>query len=244
MPIRISTRSAIVATLCCATTAAIVRSNAVLTVYTIVMILLLLWTQRGSERPLGVTLIKWTIPFVLPLILMHGILNAGFPADYWAGGIIPIRLGGLAFGYSIATKIVILSVVGGFWISVSQDDLVESMIRLGLPSWLLLFLMQSAAMSGVIRRRITNVYLAQRARGIPVSGGFGERARAFPSVLLPVILGTFVEADARIPGLVSRGFGSINPTHLPRPRFSNVEFVLIALCITLATASVFAGVLL
>ena len=233
-----------IAMLCCATTVAIVRSDAVLTAYTIAMILLLLWTQRGSENRLGVTLIKWSIPFILPLILIHGILNAGFPADFWVGGIIPIRPGGLAFGYSIAIKVVILSVVGGFSISVSQDDLVESMIRLGLPSWLLLFLMQSTAMSGVIRRRISNVYFAQRARGIPVSGGFGERARAFPSVLLPVILGTFVEADARIPALVSRGFGSINPTALPRPRFSNVELVLIALCIILAAAAISAGVLL
>src|SRR5262249_44870324 len=78
---------------------------------------------------------------------------------------------------------------------------------LGLPDMVVLFSAQSIAIAATVERRILKVYAAQRARGIRTGPGLWARIRAFPSVLIPSVVGTLLEAEARVPALVSRGFG-------------------------------------
>jgi hypothetical protein len=199
---------------------------------------LLLWSQRRSEKSLGVALVKWSLPFVVPLLIIHGSLNSEFVATHHAFGFVPIRPDGLMFGVLIALRVVLLSIVGGYWLSVPKDEFVESLIRLKLPSWALLLLMQSAAIIGTVSRRISSVYIAQRARGIPVSGSLLLRIRSIPSVLMPVAIGTLIEAEERVPSLVNRGFGSVAPSPTARQKLSPSEFMLTFFCVVLAASAV------
>ena len=164
----------------------VLKSSLSLTIYTGLLILILIGSQRGSGNLMAGRLLKWTIPFVVPLILIHGLLNATFPVSLWFWDVLPVRLDGLNFGYIMSVRVILLSTVAGFLVSILRDDFVESLIRLRLPSWIVLFLMQSTAMAGVIQRRVSSVYLAQRARGIPVGSGFLSRVRSVPSMLIVV----------------------------------------------------------
>lgn len=231
-------RTAALLTGLCVITQGIVRSPTILFGYVLAICVFLLWTQRRSEKSLAVALVKWSLPFIIPLLIIHGCLNSEFVATRHAFGFIPIRPDGFLFGLTIALQVLLLSIVGGFWISVPKDEFVESLIRLRLPSWSLLLLMQSAAIAGTVSRRISAVYLAQRARGIPVSGSFISRVRAFPSVLMPVVIGTLIEAEERVPSLVNRGFGSVAPLPTARQKFSSSEFLLTLSCLLLSVTAI------
>ncbi len=181
------------------------------TLYTALLILLLLVVQHGEGARLGRRLLAWTWPFVLPLLLVHGVLNAQFPITSWWLDLVPIRGTGLAFGYDLGVRVLLFSVVAAYWLSVDRDAMVEALIRLRLPTPLIMLAMQGFVMGRLVQERIHAIHLAQRARGIPVSASFAQRIASMPALLIPVVVGTFVEAEARVPVLLAHGYGRLEP---------------------------------
>jgi energy-coupling factor transport system permease protein len=192
-------------------------------------ILVALLVSQGRHGRLAGKVVAWTLPLFLPLILIHGFLNRSFPIDFWLLEVVPVRTTGLAFASLLSLRMLLISIVGSYWLCITREDLVESLLRLKLPSPIILFLVQGVGTAKIIATRVDNVYLAQRARGVPVGGSFRERLRAFPSVLLPVIIGTLVEADARVPALVSQGYGSLRVAPVPAPSLTPSERILLCL---------------
>lgn len=178
-------------------------------VYTAFLIALLLMLAGRSASMIGYRLIVWTIPFTLPLILIHGVLNSQFPVtNYWLD-LIPLRSEGLYFGIDLAIRIMLFSVVGAYWLSVDRDAMVESLIQFRLPIPIIMLAMHGFVMARLVQERIHAIHLAQRARGIPVSASFRERLASIPALLIPVVVGAFVEAEARIPVLLAHGYGRL-----------------------------------
>jgi energy-coupling factor transporter transmembrane protein EcfT len=163
-----------------------------------------------STRRLGPLWIiaKWVLPFLVPLLIIHGFLNASFPANYWLFDFLPLRKEGLEYGVAVSLNVLVLAQVAIFWLQTSQDEVVEAFIRMRLPLWAVLFASQSIAVASLVEIRLSKTYLAQRARGIRVGPSMLARIRAFPSVLIPAAVTTLLEAENRVPALVSRGFGS------------------------------------
>jgi energy-coupling factor transport system permease protein len=155
--------------------------------------------------------VAWTVPFALPLLVIHGVLNSQYPVTGWWLDAIPIRRTGLTFGAEMSLRVVVLSIVAGFWLSVDRDALVESLLRLRLPTSLIMLPVQGVVMSRLIQIRIEKILLAQQARGTPVSGSFIQRLLSLPSLLVPVVVGTFVEAEARVSVLLAHGYGRLEP---------------------------------
>lgn len=181
-------------------------------VYTALLIVLLLLARRGDRSRLGPRLIAWTAPFIMPLIVVHGVLNAQFPVTSWWLDMIPIRSAGLTFGSDLAVRILLFSVVAAYWLSVDRDAMVEALIRLRLPTPLIMLAMQGFVMGRLVQERIQAIHLAQRARGIPVSASLAQRIASMPALLVPVVVGTFVEAEARVPVLLAHGYGRLEPS--------------------------------
>lgn len=196
--------------------------------YAVVM-LVALFVSQGHQARLAGKVVAWTLPLFVPLILIHSFLNRSFPIDFWLLGTVPLRSAGLAFACSLSLRMLLISISGGYWLCIKREELVESLLRLRLPSLIILFLMQGVSIAKIIATRVDNVYLAQRARGVPVGGSFCERLRAFPSVLLPVIIGTLVEADSRVPALVSQGYGSLRVEPALPSKLTFVECLLLCL---------------
>lgn len=181
-------------------------------VYTGLLIVLLLLALRRDGPLLGRRLIAWTAPFILPLIVVHGALNAQFPVTSWWLDMIPIRSAGVAFGSDLAVRVVLFSVVAAYWLSVDRDAMVEALIRLRMPTPLIMLAMQGFVMGRLVQERIQAIHLAQRARGIPVSASLVQRLASMPALLVPVVVGTFVEAESRVPVLLAHGYGRLEPT--------------------------------
>ena len=185
------------------------------TAYTASLILILLLAQWRDGSGLGRRMLAWTAPMVLPLLLVHGVLNAQFPVTSWWLDIVPIRGAGLVFGYDLAVRVLLFSVVAAYWLSVDSDALVEALLRLRLPAPLIMLAMQGFVMGRLVRERVDAIYLAQRARGIPVSASLAQRIGSMPALLIPVVVGTFVEGEARIPVLLAHGYGRLTPSTRP-----------------------------
>lgn len=152
--------------------------------------------------------IVWGFAFCAPLFLIHGVLNSNFPVSGELLGGLSWRQEGLIFSMQISSKFFLVTMVASYLLSTSKDEFVDFLIRLNLPSWLILSCTQSFAISKVIERRVSNIYIAQKARGINVGPKLIDRIRAFSSIAIPSIVGTIIEADQRVPALVSRGFGT------------------------------------
>jgi energy-coupling factor transport system permease protein len=232
-------RTAAAATVGATLVAVVIPAGSIASAFAFSLTILLLAAQSNPLRA-GKRLVGWTIPFVVPLVILHSVLNGQFPVAFQLWGIVPIRPEGFEFGLAMALQFMLLAVAAAYWLAVDRDEIVESLVRLHLPSWLLLFLMQSTAMAVMIKRRIDNVFLAQRARGVPVGAGTWDRLRALPAVLVPVVVSTLVEADARVPALVARGFGSINPRPLPRHPIVTGAGLLFVIPLLLAVLAIFA----
>jgi len=165
----------------------------------------------------AVVMIKWCLPFVVPLLFVHGVMNASYPTAYWLMDVIPWRPTGFRYGVIVSLHFIVIATIAAYWLHTERDDLVDALIRMKFPIWSILFVTQGVAVGAMVERRVSNVYLAQRARGICVGPGILARLRAFPSVLIPAVIGTLLEAESRIPALVSRGFGSSKLAVPPKP---------------------------
>lgn len=179
-------------------------------VYTALLTVLLMFAQSADGMRIGRRLIAWSIPFVLPLIFVHGVLNTQFPVTNWWFDMIPVRSAGLAFGSALAVRVLLFSLVAAYWLSVDHDNMVEALIRLRLPTPLILLAMQGFVMGRLVQIRVQAIHLAQRARGIPVSASLAQRITSIPALLVPVVVGTFIEAEARVPVLLAHGYGRLN----------------------------------
>jgi energy-coupling factor transporter transmembrane protein EcfT len=144
-------------------------------------------------------------PFLLPLLIMHGLLNAQFPIDahLW---IIPYRLQGLRFALYTFCDLAVLLALASAWSLASRDDLLEWLASRQAPIFILGILAQSIAMLSLIERRSRAVLKAQTARGIRTGPEFIYRVRAYPSIVLPVITSLINESGHRATALWSRGF--------------------------------------
>ncbi len=205
-------------------------------VFTALLIVLLLLAGRGNGVRLGRRLIAWTVPFVLPLIVVHGVLNAQFPITSWWLDTIPIRSAGLAFGSALAVRVLLFSVVAAHWLLVDRDTMVEALLRLRLPTPLIMMALQGFVMGRLVQDRIQAIHLAQRARGIPVSASLVQRIMSIPALLVPVVVGTFIEAEARVSVLLAHGYGRLEPSIQAARLEFRTEILAIAMLACLAFA--------
>jgi energy-coupling factor transporter transmembrane protein EcfT len=164
----------------------------------------------GSFRPAKVVVVL-SLPFVLPLFAIHGFLNAMYPIDNVLFGIIPYRTNGLMFAATIGSSMILVITGATAWLMVRKDDIIEALFRSRLPFWITMIGSQGLAMADHVSRRVDRVYLAQRARGVPMGNSVWARVRAFPTIIIPVAVSVLIESDYRGIALASRGFASASP---------------------------------
>lgn len=150
--------------------------------------------------------IRLSLLFIVPVIAIHGLLNPEFSVTgQWLG--LNVRKSGLTFGAIIGLRVSVAIAVSLVWLSVSIERTVADMTALGMPLPLILVLAQSISLARSLQRRVAVVYLAQQARGVPVSGGLLRRLASLSKVAIPLFVSVIAEAAARAEILTSRGMG-------------------------------------
>lgn len=188
----------------------------------------------------ALSFLKWAAPLIVPAMLLHGLLNPSYSST-------PIGLGihwrpdGIAYATTLAVNFALLSAVAIHWLYVPQSALVDALIRSKMPVWTILLTTQSVAVASSLRRQISNVYLAQQARGIQVGPRLWHRLRALPSVLVPSVISTLVDAEGRVTALASRGFGAAAPARPPRSKLSNADLLFAAAPLLIVIAALTAS---
>lgn len=149
-----------------------------------------------------------TLPFALPLAVVHGILNPYYSASWHLFGWVPLRPDGFFYSLFISLRILILSTAAVAWRFVDADRLMREAVHAGLPRSVIVTLSVAIATMRVVPAKIKAVYLAQQARGMPSGPGLGARIRALPSVVIPVIVATLVDGSSRGTLMLNRGLGT------------------------------------
>jgi energy-coupling factor transporter transmembrane protein EcfT len=170
-------------------------------------------TRRWQRMIAYVTALLW---FAVPLFLIHGTLNQQFPVRHeWLG--LPVRPDGLHFAGHVAAQIAVLLVPVLFWTSTVPREVMQLAASLRMPRPLVAIVFQATALVKEVERRGAAIMLAQRARGLRVSGNILIRARALMPVILPLVVGMLRDAPAR--GRIQHYFGSVDASALlPRSR--------------------------
>lgn len=159
-----------------------------------------------------------SFPVIAMLLLVHGIVGPQFPAEGQILGLAPWRPEGIRYGLDIGARVLIVTLAALMWASVPRDELIDDLVASGAPAPVIGIVGQTAATLWLLRRRVATVYLAQRARGAPVDGNILHRLASMPAVLVPVVVGVLVDAEARACVLESRAYFErrLSPVH-PRP---------------------------
>jgi energy-coupling factor transporter transmembrane protein EcfT len=144
-------------------------------------------------------------PLLIPLVLIHGLINPHYEPSNIAATI-PFRPEGVEFAISIYSAISIFLAVAVSWLQVKSDEFFEWLVAHRFPILAVGLVSQSIAMVKLVEKRGKAVYQAQTARGIPTGPSLFYRVRALPSVILPVITSLINEAEHRSIALWSRGF--------------------------------------
>lgn len=164
-----------------------------------------------------------TGPVIIILLGVHGFVSPLFPVTDSLGGVVPFRAAGFAYALHLAQMIFVVTFAALLWLGVSRRDFVEDLIWLRTPPIGIAIAGQTMATLGVLSRKISAVFLAQKARGVPVEGKVLGRLRALPSVLVPVVAVTLIEADARSQIMTSRGLGLRRIAKVAPRRFGLIE---------------------
>jgi hypothetical protein len=149
----------------------------------------------------------WSLLLAVPLLVVHGIVNPRFPVSlhlHW----LPIRSTGIDFALLMSVRLFILSTIAAWWYEADPMQVIHAAIRWRLPTGLVVMAAMGFASFRAATRRIDTVLQAQQARGVPIHGGLLARARSLVAVVMPVIVGSLMESDARATVLRTRGLGS------------------------------------
>ncbi len=151
------------------------------------------------------------LPFAVSVFLIQGL--------FWHGGRPVLSLGPVSFkaeGLLFATAATgrILLVVSSFLLlalSTRPDALMSALAERGLPGTLTYLVLTTIQILPRFQARAQAILDAQRARGLETEGSLRRRLRALLPLVVPLILGSLVDVEARAIALEARGFSRRGP---------------------------------
>lgn len=187
--------------------------------------LLLVWlgVPWPQLRPVAVPLLP-----VLALILLFSAAGYG-PEDFtdptyqavvaqlWPGGALPLTVGGLAAGASLALRIVtMVALSSALTASTPVEDVVAVLRKARLPFPIVFIVVTALRFIPTLQRRAQQVLDAQRARGARLDGGGPiGRIRAHIPIMVPLLVGGIRMSEDLAAAMMNRGYGATrHPTSL------------------------------
>jgi len=160
----------------------------------------------GGARRWSTTFAAAGLPFVASLLLVHGLFTPGGVGVVVAVGPFALTTQGLAVGWSYAAPLlVVLSALACLTAATDAEELVDALEDAGAPADVSLLLRLSFQFVPVMRGRVTAAAESLSSRGLDTGGPLFARIRAARIVMLPVVLSTLDELDARARMLDARG---------------------------------------
>ena len=163
------------------------------------------------------------------MLALHTFANGAFVTTHRLAGL-PVRLGGLEYGALVSLRLTLMAVFAAWGMELDPERAVHDAVRWRLPLSLVVMMAMARSSLAAVERRVTTVLEAQQARGVRVRGGPLVRARALVALVIPVVVGSLVEGDARATALRSRGLGTTPLAVVPGARFTTSDALDVAAC--------------
>jgi len=155
-----------------------------------------------------------TLLMVLPLFLVHGIVNPTFASSASFHGI-PWRSDGASYAALVGLRMALLFVVVGIWMGLQRSVTLALVAGSQMPAMVGLVLLQALLLSRVLARRVTKIRLAQKSRGLLRNGNLRQKATSAIAMVVPLIATTLMDAHDRGDAFARMGVGAarIVPPH-------------------------------
>jgi energy-coupling factor transporter transmembrane protein EcfT len=153
------------------------------------------------------SVVLWTLPFAVPLVLIHGALNPAYPVSR-TFGLLAVREQGLSYAVQVTLVLGLIASVAVVWRGARRADVLALVHLIRLPERLSLASAAAVSTLAVVQQRARLVSTAQQARGMPTGPGIRARAQAMVAIAVPLIVTSLVEADERATTLQTRGLGT------------------------------------
>lgn len=160
-----------------------------------------------------------TLLMVLPLVVVHAVINPAFDKSSIVLGV-PWRSGGASFATVVALRMALLFLAVGIWMGLRRSVTIAIVAGSRLPASVAFVLLQSILLTHVLARRVASIRLAQESRGILSDGGIFHRAGGVLVMVVPLIAATLMDAHDRGHALARMGVGSariVTPHPIPAP---------------------------
>lgn len=146
------------------------------------------------------------IPFNLPKVFQLWIFN--LPFIFTEGFYLPFYFDGIYFGLTFATRIAAISYLAFLLVSTTHpSDLVESLVRIGVPFDIGFALMLSIQLIPVFEREAAIILQAQQARGLSLKS-IPDRVRAIFPIFVPLAVNSIERVQIMSMSLESRAYGA------------------------------------
>jgi energy-coupling factor transport system permease protein len=178
-------------------------------VLALMVVPLTLWSQVGRSMWRSVGYIVW--PFALSAFLIQGLFWRSGPA-YPLFGPLYLHTEGLWYAVESSGRVALItSSLLLLALTTRPDMLMLAMTRMGLPHAIAYIVVTTIQIVPRFQARARTIADAQQARGLEVKGGFLQRVRALPPLVMPLVLGSLVEVEERAMALDARGFATQGP---------------------------------
>jgi energy-coupling factor transport system permease protein len=205
----------------------------------------------AARIPFRQVALNWA--FVAVFIGVFALIN-GFivGADRTAGGEsgellftvpvigLPVTLASLSYAANVLLRFIGIAAVGfPMAFSIRPGDLSVAFARLGVPARFAYGLDLTFKFLPTTAATLRETIAAQRLRGYERGGSRNplQRLRQTVPLMVPVTVGSFVEAEDTVDALDLRGFGTVKRTWLRRLRFGPVDIALVAVAVAAVLAA-------
>ena len=152
------------------------------------------------------------VPILVFLVLVHGFLNPANETILYSFTVLGItaELGkeGLIITYNLVSKLCLILPSFFLFVSVtSPERLMPSLIQKGVPPAVSYLFLATLNVLPYMRSKMETIQMAQQARGVSMEGGLLTRIRAILPLLMPLILSSLGDIQARSVTLEVRSFG-------------------------------------
>ncbi len=175
------------------------------------VMLVALLAVAWSVGLLGPILRAMRIPAVLlaSILIVNALFFPGATDVLVAAGPFAVTREGLTFGLISAGRFVVIFLALVLLLFTTlADDLLEALVSRGASHRIAFVVLSAVQMVPRMQARAGSILQAQQARGLPLTGSFGQRVRALVPLIGPVVLGSLIDVRERTFALEARGFGA------------------------------------
>ncbi len=184
------------------------------------------------------TLLKFitiSMVMIIPLLLVHGVVNPTYPVTYLFFGI-PFRTTGFEFAADISARLSLVFSLLGFWQGMPKIFWISLVSNLKTrPSWSIL-LLQILTLTELFSLKIARIRLSQKSRGIlSTDMNILQRISTVAAVIVPLMTSTLIDSHERAELYFRMGIGDyplFKQHPLPTTTVTDITYSLVLCAIT------------